>query len=115
MRKKSLLAFMAAMTMVFTMATPSLTARAEGLTQIQNASWVEYGVVTDEEKAILKQIFDAEYYLQMNPDLRTVVGDNYEKLFEHFCTLGVFESRACNPNFEPAAYASAYPDLRESF
>lgn len=27
----------------------------------------------------------------------------------------MFESRACNPNFEPATYASAYPDLRESF
>ena len=112
--KKVLAGFMA-IALVGGIATPSFVSKAEGLTQASSPDQVSYGTVTAEEAAILKTVFDPEYYLLMNPDLKEVVGTDFDKLFEHFCTLGIFERRACNANFDVSAYASAYPDLKDSF
>ena len=100
---------MMAIAMVGMVTAPSITSEAAGLTQA--ATTVTYGKVSDADKALLKQIFDAEYYLSQNPDLVELYGNDIEALFNHFCTLGIFEGRTCNPNFDPAAYASAYEDL----
>ena len=102
---------MMAIAMVGMVTAPSITSEAAGLTQAATTDQVTYGKVSDADKALLKQIFDAEYYLAQNPDLVELYGNDIEALFNHFCTLGIFEGRTCNANFDPAAYASAYEDL----
>lgn len=102
---------MMAIAMVGMVTAPSITSEAAGLTQAATTAQVTYGKVSDADKALLMQLFDAEYYLAQNPDLAELFGDNIEALFNHFCTLGIFEGRTCNANFDPSAYASAYEDL----
>ena len=111
MKMKKVLGLMMAVAMVGMTAAPSITSQAAGLTQAASPEKVTYGKVSDADKALLMQIFDAEYYLSQNPDLAELYGDDIEALFNHFCTLGIFEGRTCNANFDPAAYASAYEDL----
>ena len=111
MRIKKVLGLMMAIAMVGMVTAPSITSEAAGLTQAATTNQVTYGKVSDADKALLKQIFDAEYYLAQNPDLVELYGNDIEALFNHFCTLGIFEGRTCNANFDPSAYASAYEDL----
>ena len=111
MRIKKVLGLMMAIAMVGMVTVPSITSEAAGLTQAATKDQVTYGKVSDADKALLKQIFDAEYYLSQNPDLAELYGNDIEALFNHFCTLGIFEGRTCNANFDPSAYASAYEDL----
>ena len=115
MRKKKFLALMMAMAIVGAAGVPAITVEAQGLGQIQDASKVPYGSLTKEDKNIVKELFDFEFYKAENPDVVAVVGDNYDDLFKHFCLCGIFEGRTCNPNFDPSAYASANPDLAEKF
>ena len=111
MRIKKVLGLMMAIAMVGMVTAPSITSEAAGLTQATTTDQVIYGKVSDADKALLMQLFDAEYYLAQNPDLAELYGDDIEALFNHFCTLGIFEGRTCNANFDPSAYASAYEDL----
>lgn len=115
MKKKSVLALLFAIGMSASVATTSITAEAAGLTQASDASQVDYGTVTDEEKELLRSIFDVEYYKAQNSELLDLVGDDEEALFEHFITCGVFEGRTCNSYFDPSAYASAYSELSDAF
>ena len=114
MRRK-LLGTMMALAMAGMIVVPTIKVEAAGLTQAKDPSKVKYEAVTADETQILKSIFDLEYYKAQNPDVVAAFGDNYDILFKHFCTYGVFEGRVCNENFDPAAYASAYSDLKEEF
>lgn len=115
MKRKQFLACMMMVAMAATVAVPSFTAKAEGLTQAASAEEVNYGSLTESDKEILKSMFDVDYYKEQNPELVEVLGDDYNKLFSHFCLCGIFEGRTCNPNFDPAAYASAYTDLKDAY
>ncbi len=115
MRVKKFLALMMVGAMAGAFVVPTANVKAEGLTQAESPDMVEYGVVTADEIELLKTIFDVDYYIQLNPDLYTLYGTDFDKLFDHFCKMGVFEGRPCNPNFNPAAYSSAYPDLKEAY
>ncbi|SEG45323.1 hypothetical protein SAMN02910276_03013 [Butyrivibrio sp. Su6] len=92
-----------------------ITARANGLTQTADASKVSYGTTSESDIALLKQIFDLNYYRKNNPELEALFGDNYNAWFEHFYRYGIYEGRTCSENFDPSAYASAYSDLKAAF
>ncbi len=92
-----------------------ITARANGLTQTADASKVSYGTTSESDIALLKQIFDLNYYRKNNPELEALYGDNYNAWFEHFYRYGIYEGRTCSENFDPSAYASAYSDLKAAF
>jgi len=92
-----------------------ITARANGLTQTADASKVSYGTTSESDIALLKQIFDLNYYRKNNPELEARFGDNYNAWFEHFYRYGIYEGRTCSENFDPSAYASAYSDLKAAF
>lgn len=92
-----------------------ITARANGLTQTADASKVSYGTTSESDIALLKQIFDLNYYRKNNPELEALFGDNYNAWFEHFYKYGIYEGRTCSENFDPSAYASAYSDLKAAF
>ena len=113
-RKRVIALIMSVLTVGF-IASPAVVSNAEGLTQAASAEGVSYSTISAEDEAILKTMFDADYYKAENPDLVELFGDDTAKLFEHFCKRGLFEGRTCNANFDPAAYASAYGELKDAF
>jgi len=115
MNRKNVLGFAMAIAMVAMLAFSGVEVSAAGLTQAQFPELVHYGTITDEDAQILKSFFDFEYYKEQNPDVVEQYGDSYEVLFNHFCTKGVFEGRTGSADFDPAAYASAYGDLKAQF
>ncbi|WP_028235858.1 hypothetical protein [Pseudobutyrivibrio sp. MD2005] len=115
MKNKKVLALILAIAMAGAVGTPALKAEAAGLSQAADPNAVVYGKLSKSEIAVLKGLFDYDYYKSENPEVVARIGDSYDKLFEHFYKCGIFEGRTCNANFDPAAYASAYPDLKEKF
>ena len=115
MKNKKVLALFLAIAMAGAVGTPALKAEAAGLSQAADPNAVVYGKLSKSEIAVLKGLFDYDYYKSENPEVVARIGDSYDKLFEHFYKCGIFEGRTCNANFDPAAYASAYPDLKEKF
>ncbi|SEB07393.1 hypothetical protein SAMN02910384_03327, partial [Pseudobutyrivibrio sp. ACV-2] len=69
----------------------------------------------DEAGSALRQLFDAEFYAKMNPDVVAVLGNDANALFNHFLQFGINEGRRINPYFDVNAYKKAYPDLVAAF
>ena len=128
-KKFSIAALAAALTMSTFFSGTSLTAHAEELTQIQNPEEVDYGNhgadFSNEDIALLASMFDADYYALSNPDVLDIIkaqlGDSYTEeaakalLFKHFSTCGLFEGRSLSADFNVMAFASAYSDLKDAF
>ena len=95
--------------------TEAATTNVEKTTQIANRADVKYGKIKKADKAMLKEMFNAEYYSLLNPDVVEMYGNDADALFNHFIECGIFEGRTPNSNFNVAAYASAYPDLQNKF
>jgi hypothetical protein len=93
---------------------PANQVEASDLTLVTDVSKVTYRATTAEEVALLKKLFDVEYYKAQNPELVELLGGSYKALFDHFCKYGVYEGRTCNANFDPSAYVSAYSDAKEA-
>ncbi|MBP3782780.1 MAG: hypothetical protein J6I68_05995 [Butyrivibrio sp.] len=93
---------------------PANQVEASDLTLVTDVSKVTYRATTAEEVALLKKLFDVEYYKAQNPELVDLLGGSYKALFDHFCKYGVYEGRTCNAKFDPSAYVSAYPDARDA-
>lgn len=115
MKIKKVLGLMMAVAMVGMTAAPAMTSEAAGLTQQADVSKVVYGKVNEAERALLRQLFDADYYLSQNQDLVEKYANDVEGLFNHFCNLGLWEGRSCNADFDPSAYASAYTQLANAY
>lgn len=128
-KRFSIAALAAALTMSTFFSGTSLIAHAEELTQIQNPEEVDYGNYgadfSNEDIALLESMFDADYYALSNPDVLDIIkaqlGDSYTEeaakalLFKHFSTCGLFEGRSLSANFNVMAFASAYSDLKDAF
>ncbi len=114
MRKKILAIVTSILLSVSLFITP-FASYAASLTQATDSSKVEYGTLTQADKDFLSQFFDAEYYAANNPDVVTNYGNSRQALLDHFFDSGIWEGRGCNAEFDPAAYASAYPELRKMY
>lgn len=113
MRKNKFLAALAIAACLATSVPFSVNAATPG--QAKDASKVHYASVSVDNKAVLKKLFNAEYYKAQNPDLVAAGITTEDALFNHFVTRGVFEGRACCEGFNVAAYKSAYKDLQAAF
>ena len=60
-------------------------------------------------------IFDADYYLENNPDVQEITGGDKGKALEHFLSKGVYEGRRGSGSFDVVSYYNEYPDLRAAF
>ena len=60
-------------------------------------------------------VFDARYYLQHNPDVASLVGDDYELALRHFVLYGMSQRRQAISTFDVNAYYTNYPELHEEF
>ena len=49
-------------------------------------------------------VFDAEYYAEKYPDLKTAYGTDEAKLYQHFIELGIEEGRCASPFFDVRFY-----------
>lgn len=56
-------------------------------------------------------LFDAEYYAAVYPDVVEEYGTEKSNLYKHFIQYGANEARTITPQFNVLAYKSAYPDL----
>ena len=61
-------------------------------------------------------VYDYNYYLQENPDVHQVYGDNSEEgVIAHFVNTGMSEGRIAKATFDVHSYKNAYADLRNVF
>ncbi len=67
------------------------------------------------KKGYSRFIFDKDYYLEKNPDLRTSVGTDYDALYDHFINNGLEEGRIASPVFNVKDYRELNPDLDKAF
>ncbi len=75
-----------------------------------------YGMpISSEVRDMLWDMFDADYYMQKNPDVVKALGTDPDDLFRHFLHNGIYEGRQPNTDFNVSAYASAYKDLTTAF
>lgn len=103
--------------------TLSKIARAQGVTvadlaelnNIVNTNPIRVGqTLTVSRVGNFYQLFDAEYYARMNPDVVSVFGTEKSELYKHFMEYGLSEGRNVIEGFDVCAYRSAYPDLVEA-
>ena len=55
------------------------------------------------------------YYIEKNPDVKSVFGNDYYQIISHFLYYGMKEGRASSPNFNLEVYKSRYEDLRNAY
>ena len=60
-------------------------------------------------------MFDAEYYLATNPDLKEAFGDDAQKALAHFVEYGIKEGRQGSAEFNVYSYRARYADLDAAF
>ena len=60
-------------------------------------------------------VFNPTYYAKKYTDLKKAFGTNATKLFNHFCTFGMKESRQAISTFNVSKYKNYYEDLRKAF
>lgn len=62
-----------------------------------------------------KDVYDYDYYLKHNPDVKNALGTNQKTIFKHFLFMGMKEGRQASAEFNPIYYKNRYPDLRGKF
>ena len=60
-------------------------------------------------------VFDPAYYMNKYNDLKQAFGNDAAKLFNHFLTYGMKESRQAISTFNVTVYKNTYEDLRKAF
>lgn len=60
-------------------------------------------------------VYNKDYYLSHNPDLKAAFGNNSSALIEHFVTNGMKEGRQASDSFRLSFYKSNYSDLKAAF
>ena len=60
-----------------------------------------------------KDVFDAEYYAENNPDVVSVVGTEPEALLKHFILYGIDEGRKSKQTFSIGVYEESNIDVKE--
>lgn len=96
MKRKKFLAMALAMSVAAGVAGTTLVSmnvQAAAYKQIQDASQVNYGTLTDKELAMVNQYFDAKFYAAKYEDVVDVLGTDANLLYEHFVNCGIFEGR----------------------
>ena len=74
------------------------------------------GVTTKQnELRYYQPVFDADYYLENNPEVQEITGGDKGKALEHFLSKGVYEGRRGSGSFDVVSYYNEYPDLRAAF
>ena len=74
------------------------------------------GSVTVFEGVNYSAVFNVDYYLEKNPDVKAALGTNNDiGILRHFVLFGMNEGRSSKASFELKSYAYAHADLRRAF
>ena len=76
---------------------------------------IQYGKLTDAQKALIAAHFDAKVYASQNFDVVSALGNDEAVLLDHFLTKGLWEGRVGCADFDPFAYACSYEEVRAKF
>ena len=60
-------------------------------------------------------IYDFNYYIDNNPDVKNALNADEEQVFLHFISCGMREGRRSCANFDVYSYRNQYADLRQIF
>ncbi len=60
-------------------------------------------------------VYDYNYYVANNADVKKVFGDDDQSVLEHFVNYGMAEGRQGKETFNVYSYKNLYPDLRAAF
>ncbi|WP_022748648.1 transglutaminase domain-containing protein [Lachnobacterium bovis] len=60
-------------------------------------------------------VYDPDYYVKYNADVRRAFGNDYVALLNHFVAFGMREGRIANVAFNVYSYKNEYPDLRRAY
>ena len=73
--------------------------------------------VSDSEKQLgyYKPVFDPDYYLANNSDVKDEVGDDEAAALNHFLNIGMYEGRCGCESFDVQSYYNEYSDLRSAY
>ena len=74
------------------------------IAQFPKSSWLDYS-----------SVFDADYYLNMYPDVNEWANGSKDKALDHFINYGMSEGRRGSEAFDVQSYYNEYPDLRAAF
>lgn len=74
----------------------------------------------DKTKVDMGYVFNPTWYANHWTDLKNAFGYDDKKLFEHFCTYGMYEGkekegRQASANFNPVVYRKNYPELVKEY
>lgn len=111
MRRKALYAMALSMALTMGSVVPAFAAPANENLQVMPISANVQVSLTQEDKDLLMDMFDAEYYASRYPDVAKALGGDKASLFEHFLAHGLSEGRQVNKDFNVNAYRSSYKDL----
>ena len=93
----------------------TITAHAAEANTATEATQTKTVTLTNEVKAMLKNVFDATYYAETYPDVVAVLGTDADALFNHYVSNGINEGRDASATFNASVYALANPDLVEVY
>lgn len=60
-------------------------------------------------------VYDYDYYVEHNADVKAAFGTNTRAVLQHFVNFGMKEGRQGNADFDVRSYRNAYVDLRQAF
>ncbi|WP_099205529.1 MSCRAMM family protein [Scatolibacter rhodanostii] len=60
-------------------------------------------------------VYDYQYYIDHNPDVKSAYGGDRAKTLEHFALYGIAEGRRASANFDPVYYKNNHADLRAAY
>ena len=75
----------------------------------------QYFGLKKEKPVDYSAVFDAAYYADRYPDLKTAFGNDDSALLQHFIQYGMAEGRQGSSQFDVYSYKNLYPDLRAAF
>ena len=102
MKKQKILALALAMSIAAgVVGTSSFVSFAAPYIQVQDASQVKYGTLTDKELDMINQYFDEGFYAAKYDDVAQAYGTDRALLLEHFVKCGIFEGREGWPEYRP--------------
>ena len=74
------------------------------IAQFPRSSWMDYS-----------SVFDADYYLNIYPDVAKWANNDKDKALQHFVSFGMGEGRRGNEAFDVQSYFNEYRDLRAAY
>ena len=74
-----------------------------------------YGHKTVYNGVDYSEVYDYNYYVSHNPDIKRAFGVDDTAVLRHFITYGMKEGRQAKENFNVRNYKSRYVDLQKAF